>query len=171
MIAAGSALFLLPVALDLGGAAILTGFLVGAIATTLGIAGTATDGRGTLPLSAHAAYDRGLAVGLLVVAIMFGVADQPAALALFGAAGLVQLALGSSRATPPAARSRRYRTSSNRSHIASLLPRKRPAKAGRFLFRQGRRARSSTASATRAATASGVSPTSSRSSAGAPWVT
>ena len=95
MIAAGSALFVLPVALDLGGAAIVTGLLVGAITTALGIAGTAVEGRGTLPLSAHAAYDRGLAAGLLLVAVMFGLAGQQEALALFGAAGLAQLAVGS----------------------------------------------------------------------------
>ena len=95
MIAAGSALFVLPVALDLGGAAIVTGLAVGIIATALGIAGTAVDGRGTVPLSAHAAYDRGLAAGLLLVAVMFGLADQQTALAVFGTAGLAQLVVGS----------------------------------------------------------------------------
>ena len=94
MIAAGSALFLLPVALDLSGSAIATGIAVGIIAMALGIAGTAVDGRGTLPLSAHAAYDRGLAVGLLLAAVLFGLSDQPSALALFGVAGLLQLGLG-----------------------------------------------------------------------------
>jgi len=95
MIAAGAALIALPVALGLGGAAILTGFTVGVIATGLGIAGTETDGRGTLPLTAHAVYDRGLAVGLLLAAVFFGLADQHTALALFGAAGLAQLVVGS----------------------------------------------------------------------------
>ena len=77
MIAAGTALIALPVALGLGSAAILTGITVGVIATGLGIAGTDTNGRGTLPLSAHAVYDRGLAVGLLLAGIFFGLADQP----------------------------------------------------------------------------------------------
>ena len=94
MIAAGSMLFVLPVALDLGGAAIVTGIVVGVIATALGIAGTAVDGRGTLPLTAQAAYDRGLALGLMLVAIMFGLAGQQTALAIFGAAGLAQLLVG-----------------------------------------------------------------------------
>ena len=95
MIAAGTALFALPVALGLGAAAILTGIVVGVIATGLGIAGTDTEGRGTLPLTAHAVYDRGLAVGLLLAGIVFGLADQPTALAVFGGAGLAQLIVGS----------------------------------------------------------------------------
>ena len=95
MIAAGTALLILPVALQLGGAAILTGIVVGMIATGLGIAGTEVEGRGTLPLTAHAVYDRGLAVGLLLAGVMFGVADQHTALAVFGGAGLAQLVVGS----------------------------------------------------------------------------
>jgi hypothetical protein len=91
MIAGGTALTVLPVALGLGGAAILTGIVVGVIATGLGIAGTGTEGRGTLPLTAHAVYDRGLAVGLLLAGVMFGLADQHAALAVFAGAGLAQL--------------------------------------------------------------------------------
>jgi hypothetical protein len=95
MIVAGTALLFLPVALGLGAAAILTGIVVGMIATGLGIAGTDTQGRGTLPLTAHAVYDRGLAVGLLLTGVLFGIADQHAALALFGGAGLAQLVVGS----------------------------------------------------------------------------
>jgi hypothetical protein len=94
MIAAGTALFVLPLALELGEAAILTGLVVGVIATGLGIAGTDTGGRGTLPLTAHAVYDRGLAVGLLLAGILFGLADQHVALAVFGGAGVAQLLLG-----------------------------------------------------------------------------
>lgn len=95
MIAAGTALFALPVVLQLDGAAILLGIVTGVIATGLGIAGTDTSGRGTIPLSAHAAYDRGLGLGLLLAGVMFGIADQPGALALFGGAGLAQLVVGS----------------------------------------------------------------------------
>ena len=95
MIAGGTALFALPVVLGLGGAAILTGIAVGVIATGLGIAGTDSGGRGTLPLTAQAVYDRGLAVGLLLAGVIFGLAGEPAALALFGAAGVTQLMLGS----------------------------------------------------------------------------
>jgi hypothetical protein len=95
MILAGTALIALPVALGLGGAAILTGFVVGVIATGLGIAGTDNDGRGTLPLTAQAVYDRGLAVGLLLAGVLFGLADQYTALAVFGGVGLAQLVVGS----------------------------------------------------------------------------
>ena len=94
MIAAGSALTMLPVALGLGPAAILTGIVVGVIATGLGIAGTDTQGRGTLPLSAQAVYDRGLAVGLLLAGVMFGLAGEQTALAVFAGAGLAQLVVG-----------------------------------------------------------------------------
>ena len=91
MIAAGTALFVLPFALELGSAAIVFGIAAGMFAMGLGIAGTATDGRGTIPLTAHAVYDRGLAFGLLLAGVMFGFADQKAALAIFAGAGLAQL--------------------------------------------------------------------------------
>ncbi len=94
MILAGTALFGLPIALGLGPAAILTGIVAGVIATGLGIAGTGTTGRGTLPITAHEVYDRGLAAGLLVAGLMFGLADEPAALGIFAGAGIVQLVIG-----------------------------------------------------------------------------
>jgi hypothetical protein len=65
------------------------------LATALGISGTGTSGRGTIPLTAHAVYDRGLAVGLLLAGVFFGLADQQVALAVFGGAGLAQLIVGS----------------------------------------------------------------------------
>jgi hypothetical protein len=103
MIMAGTTLFVLPVALDLGPAAIVVSITAGMIATGLGIAGTDTTGRGTIPLTAHAAYDRGLAVGLLLAGVLFGFADQQIALAVFGGAGLVQLLMGTlTRYTAPA---------------------------------------------------------------------
>jgi hypothetical protein len=94
MILAGTALFGLPVALGLGGAVIVTGIVAGVIATGLGIAGTGTAGRGTLPFTAHEVYDRGLAAGLLAAGLMFGIADQPEALAIFAGTGIVQLVIG-----------------------------------------------------------------------------
>ncbi len=51
------------------------------------MAGTEAEGRGTLPVSAQAIYDRGLALGLLVVAVVFGIADEPGASLLFAIAG------------------------------------------------------------------------------------
>ena len=93
MILAGSVLLLAPTALELGFAPIITGMIVGAIAAGLGIAGTATQGRGTIPLTAHAVYDRALAIGLLLVAVLFGAIDENVAAALFGGAGIAALAM------------------------------------------------------------------------------
>ena len=95
MIAAGSGLIALPVVLGLSAAAIVTGIALGAIATALGLAGTAPEGRGTIPSTAHAVYDRGLAAGLLLTAVLFGIAGETAALAFFGAAGLAALLIAS----------------------------------------------------------------------------
>jgi hypothetical protein len=85
---AGSALIAAPLLLQLGTAAIVTGTITGALAVALGLAGTEAEGRGTLPVSAQAIYDRGLALGLLVVAVIFGIADEPDAALLFAAAGV-----------------------------------------------------------------------------------
>ena len=62
---------------------------------TLGLAGTEPGGRGTLPLSAQAVYDRGLALGLLLSAGIFAAAGQIEATALFAAAGIAALAMTS----------------------------------------------------------------------------
>jgi hypothetical protein len=91
MLAAGTALLLVPSLLELSTAAVVTGVGIGALAMALGIAGTGTDGPGTLPISAHAAYDRGLAFGLLLAAVLFGLAGERAALAFFGASGIAAL--------------------------------------------------------------------------------
>jgi hypothetical protein len=88
MIAAGSALIGLPIALGLSEAAIATSVTVGILAWGLGISGTANEGRGTLSVAAHAAYDRGLALGLFLVAIAFGIADESAAAVFFAASAL-----------------------------------------------------------------------------------
>ncbi len=93
LVAAGSALIVLPLALGLGAAAIVTGVAVGALAMALGFAGTGDGGRGTLPLSVQASYDRGLGLGLVAAGVIFGLADQVGALLLFGAAGLAALAV------------------------------------------------------------------------------
>jgi hypothetical protein len=89
LIAIGATLILTPVAAGLSTAAASFGLVVGALTIALGLAGTDDSGRGTLPISIQAAYDLGLAAGLLVAGILFGVTGQPWALALFTAAGLV----------------------------------------------------------------------------------
>jgi hypothetical protein len=93
MILLGAAVLILPVALSLGPAAILTGVAAGTLSVGLGIAGTASEGRGTLPSLAHAACDRGLAFGLLIAAVLLGAVGDTGALALFGAVGIATLAI------------------------------------------------------------------------------
>jgi hypothetical protein len=91
LMAAGTALIGVPFALGLGAAAIVTGVTIGVIIVALALAGTAPSGRGTLPVSAQAAYDRGLAVGLLLVAVLFALASDTGAAILFAVAGLSAL--------------------------------------------------------------------------------
>ena len=91
VIAVGTALIAAPLMLGLSPAAMATGIAVGAIAVALGLAGTASEGRGTLPVASQAAYDRGLGVGLLGAGLAFGLAGELAALAVFGAVGLAAL--------------------------------------------------------------------------------
>jgi hypothetical protein len=95
MVAAGAALIVAPLALALSTAAVATGVAVGALAMALGLAGTDSEGRGTLPVSAQAVYDRGLALGLLLIGVVFGLDGQPAALAFFGASGVGALLVAS----------------------------------------------------------------------------
>jgi hypothetical protein len=91
MIAAGTALIMVPFALGLSMAAVVTGIGIGVIGVALGLAGTDTQGRGTLPVSAQAVYDRGLALGLMAAAIAFGLAGDDNALIVFGVAGMAAL--------------------------------------------------------------------------------
>ena len=91
LIAAGTALMVGPTGLELSVGAILAGFAVGILATALGIAGTGTDGRGTLSVAVQAVYDRLLSLVLLGAAVAFGFAGERVALALFGAIGLITL--------------------------------------------------------------------------------
>jgi len=93
LMVAGSALIAGPFLLGLGPAPLVTGVLVGTLAIALGLAGTEPGARGSLPLSAQAAYDRGLALGLLLSAGIFAVADELAAAGLFAAAGVAALVM------------------------------------------------------------------------------
>jgi hypothetical protein len=88
LMAAGTALIGVPFALGLGAAAIVTGVAIGVIIVALALAGTAPSGRGTLPVSAQAVYDRGIGFGLLLVAVMFGLAGDTGAVILFAIAGV-----------------------------------------------------------------------------------
>jgi len=91
LMTAGTALIGVPFALGLGAAAIVTGVVIGVVIVALALAGTAPSGRGTLPVSAQAVYDRGIGVGLLLVAILFALASDTGAAILFAVAGLSAL--------------------------------------------------------------------------------
>jgi hypothetical protein len=91
LMAAGTALIGIPFAIGLGAAAIVTGVTIGVVVVALSLAGTAPSGRGTLPVSAQAVYDRGIALGLLLVAVLFGLAGETGAAALFATAGVAAL--------------------------------------------------------------------------------
>jgi hypothetical protein len=91
MVAAGSSLIVVPAALSLSSAVVVTGIGAGILAMALGLAGTDNQGRGTLSLSAQAVYDRLLALALLSAGVVFGLAGDRNALALFGALGLATL--------------------------------------------------------------------------------
>jgi hypothetical protein len=95
LMAAGIGLIAAPLLVGAGTAALITGTVLGALAIELGLAGTASEGRGTLPLSAQAAYDRGLALGLFIVAAIFALAGETEAAPIFAAVGAVALVVTS----------------------------------------------------------------------------
>jgi hypothetical protein len=88
---AGIALIIVPFGVGAGMPVVVTGLVVGVLTVALALAGTDASGRGTLPLSAQAVYHRGLGVGLVLAAAMFGLAGEGAGLAVFGLAGLLTL--------------------------------------------------------------------------------
>jgi hypothetical protein len=88
---AGAGLIAAPFVLGLEAAAVVTAVGIGGIMVALALAGTDTSGRGTLPVSAQAVYDRGIAVGLLLTAFVFGAANQSEAALVFGIAGAAAL--------------------------------------------------------------------------------
>lgn len=91
--AVGFAIMALPLVLGLGAAAAVTALILGAAIVGLAFAGTGVEGRGTLPLSAHAAYDRGLGLGLILAGLILGLAGNTGAVGFFALSGLVLLAL------------------------------------------------------------------------------
>jgi hypothetical protein len=95
LMVAGSALTAGPFLLGLDAGPLVTGVLVGSLAIALGVAGTEPGARGSLPLSAQAVYDRGLALGLLLSAVIFALFGQLEAMGLFAVAGLAALVMTS----------------------------------------------------------------------------
>ena len=136
----GTGLIVIPLIIGLGPAPVATGIAIGGVVVALALAGTETTGpRGTLPVSAQAVYDRGVALGLLLVALVFAVGGEPGAALVFGITGLGALVVTSITrysATP------RPRDFLSHNHIdASLLPQERPRERGSFRFRRRARAR------------------------------
>jgi hypothetical protein len=92
---AGTALIVGPFLMGLDSAPLVTGVLIGALCIALGLAGTEPGTRGSLPLSAQAVYDRGLALGLIVSAGLFALYGEFEATGLFAVAGLAALVMTS----------------------------------------------------------------------------
>jgi hypothetical protein len=88
---AGAGLIAAPFVLALDAAALVTAVAIGGIMVALAVAGTDSSGRGTLPVSAQAVYDRGIAAGLMLTALIFGAADETEAALMFGIAGAAAL--------------------------------------------------------------------------------
>ena len=91
ILAAGLGLITIPFVLGLESAAVATGVAVGVVMVALALAGTEASGRGTLPVSAQAVYDRGMAIGLMAVAALFALSGEPSAALVFATAGIATL--------------------------------------------------------------------------------
>ena len=91
----GTGLIVIPLIIGLGPAPVATGIAIGAVVVALALAGTETSGRGTLPVAAQAVYDRGVALGLLAVALVFAIDGEPLAALVFGITGLAALVVTS----------------------------------------------------------------------------
>ena len=88
----GLALMAAPFALGFTPAGLVAAVAIGALVVGLALSATPNEGSG-LPIAAHFAFDRGLAVGLLGGALVLGLAGDTAAAAVFAAAALGQATL------------------------------------------------------------------------------
>ena len=91
ILSAGLALISVPFMLGLEAAPVATALAVGVLMVALALAGTEPAGRGTLPLSAQAVYDRGLALGLMAAGAIFALSGDLGATAVFATAGVATL--------------------------------------------------------------------------------
>ena len=87
------ALIAIPFAIGLSADATITAGVLGVALFGLAVSATDSQGRGTLPISAHATYDMAIAFVLVAAAVVFGLAGETPALALLLAAGVAQLTL------------------------------------------------------------------------------
>ena len=96
-----TALIGLPFAIGLSLDATITAGVLGIVLFGLAVSATDTEGRGTLPISAHATYDAAVALVLIGAALVFGLAGEVPALVFLLAAGIAQLTLnGFTRYSP-----------------------------------------------------------------------
>jgi hypothetical protein len=91
-LAAGLAVMAAPFVFGFGPAGLVIAVLLGAVIAGLALSATPTEGR-TVGVSAHFAYDRGIALGLLGAALVLGLTGDRAAAAVMAAAALVQVTL------------------------------------------------------------------------------
>jgi hypothetical protein len=97
-----TALIGVPFTIGLSINATITAALLGILLFGLAVSATATEGRGTLPISAHATYDAAVALVLVAAAVVFGFAGETAALVFLLAAGIAQLTLNALTRYSPA---------------------------------------------------------------------
>ncbi len=105
VVALGAVLIAAPVMLGLSLASIAASIVIGVFVLGLGLAGTASGGRGTIPVSTQMVFDQGLALGLLLSGLAFAFAGDGPAILLFGLAGLALLCITATTrySAPPAA--------------------------------------------------------------------
>ncbi len=97
----GAVLIVVPFVIGLPTAAVAFSIPVGALILGLALTASEPGTRGSLPLSAHAAYDRGFGVGLVAAGIAFGLVDGLGSFAFFLIAGGLELVLAlTTRYTP-----------------------------------------------------------------------
>jgi hypothetical protein len=85
-------LIAVPFAIGMSFDAAVTAAVIGIVLFGLALSATG-DGRGSLPVSAHAAYDAAVAFVLVGSAVVFGLSGELMALAFLLAAGVAQLTL------------------------------------------------------------------------------
>ena len=96
-----TALIGVPFAIGLSVDATITAGVVGIVLFGLAVSATESEGRGTLPISAHATYDAAVAFVLVGAAVVFGLLGEVPALVFLLAAGIAQLTLnGFTRYSP-----------------------------------------------------------------------
>lgn len=92
---AAPAIMAAPVVLGLGQAAIVAGFLLGAV--LLGLSLSLFSQRRVVPLTAHAGFDYALALAAVILGLMIGIATGNAAATVFlVGVGVAQVALTAS---------------------------------------------------------------------------